>query len=230
MKCLAKRPENRYQSMDELIVDLDKLKAGLRPAAAVELLENPADFSTPGAYFDAEPGSALRVPGPTRSLLIGAAVGVVILIGASAFLLTSRSMKRQRITAVPSQVEVASVPAVTQPVTKVGPALTQVALATEPLDAHIWKGSEDLGMAPVILDVPAGHALEVVIKREGYKDATVMIDGTEARQSIKLEKIDTPPKVARPAGQRPAKAVQPTPKATRPKSSMGGGEIIDPWK
>jgi tRNA A-37 threonylcarbamoyl transferase component Bud32 len=230
MKCLAKRPENRYQSMEELIVELDKLKSGLRPAAAIELLENPADFSTPGAYFDAEPGSALRVRGPAKSLLIGAALGVVILIGASAFLFTSRSMKRQRITAVPSQVEVASAPTAAQPVAKVGPALTQVALATEPLDAHIWKGSEDLGMAPVILDVPAGQALEVVIKREGYRDATVMIDGTEARQSIKLEKIETAPKVTRPAGQRPAKPAQPAPKATRPKSSMGGGEIIDPWK
>ncbi len=231
MKCLAKRPENRYQSMDELIVELDKLRAGLRPAAAIELLENPTDFSTPGAYFDAEPGSALRVKGSARSLLIGAAVGVVILIGASAFLFTSRSMKRQRISAVPSQVEVTDAPVTTEAVAKVGPALTQVALATEPLDAHIWKGGEDLGMAPIILDVPAGQALQVVIKREGYQDATVMVDGTEARQSIKLEKIDTAPKPARPAA-RPPKVTQPSPKRVeRPrKSTMGGGEIIDPWK
>jgi hypothetical protein len=141
-------------------------------------------------------------------------------------------MKRQRITAVPSQIEVTSAPAAAQPLARVGPALTQVALAAEPLDAHIWRGSEDLGMAPVILDVPSGQAIEVVIKREGYHDATVMIDGTEARQSIKLEKLETAPKVSRPAAPRSSKVAAPAPKRVdRPKkSSMGGGEIIDPWK
>ena len=34
LKCLSKRPEQRYQSMDELIVDLDRLLAGASPAGS----------------------------------------------------------------------------------------------------------------------------------------------------------------------------------------------------
>lgn len=232
MKCLSKRPESRYQSMAELIVELDKLKAGLRPAAAIELLENPNDFSTPGAYFDADPGSIALPKAPAKTLLVGAALGLMILVGGGAFLLTSRGLKQPPITAVPSKVEVENVPTALEPVTRVGPALTQVALATEPLDAHIWKGTEDLGMAPVILDVPAGQALQVVIKREGYKDATVMVDGSEARQSIKLEKIDAAAqKPLRATTARTSKVAPPPKRPERPKkSAMGGGEIIDPWK
>src|SRR5262245_32746143 len=54
MKCLAKRPEQRYASMSELVSDLDKVSAGPRPIAARERSE---DLTEPGAYYDDVAGS-----------------------------------------------------------------------------------------------------------------------------------------------------------------------------
>ncbi len=52
LKCLSKRPEHRYQSMDELIVDLDKLKAGGVPAAVPEMMSRSGGFNVPADYFN----------------------------------------------------------------------------------------------------------------------------------------------------------------------------------
>src|SRR5688572_3597170 len=51
LKCLSKRPEQRYQTMDEVIADLDKLKAGLVPDAVPEMMSRSGGFNVPVDYF-----------------------------------------------------------------------------------------------------------------------------------------------------------------------------------
>jgi serine/threonine protein kinase len=229
MKCLAKRPEARYQSMAEVMADLDKLRGGQRPSALFEMAENPSDFSAPGAYFDADPGSSHRRKDGVRPWLLALSVATVALVGIAAFFFTRSSMRPQASVDTSLENEPARVlPAAEAPKAQVGPAITQVLFATDPLDAHVFKGNEDLGVGPVSLDVPQGQAVEVVVRREGYQDARVIVDGTEQRQSIKLEPL-TPTKAVRPAATKPTAPTKRTATPAR-RPSIGGAGIIDPWK
>ena len=50
LKCLSKRPEQRYQSMDDLRQDLERLKRGEAPLAVHELLQLSNGFEVPSEY------------------------------------------------------------------------------------------------------------------------------------------------------------------------------------
>jgi eukaryotic-like serine/threonine-protein kinase len=223
MKCLAKRPEQRYGSMQELVADLDKVAAGLRPAAARERIE---DLTEPGAYYDDVSSSgAARPSGKGRWLALAAAIVVAgIAIGFFA--------RRGRTPARPTQ-PVAEAPLAVKPgeprVEPVqaapGPVKKQVLIATEPVAAQIFLGDESLGTSPVGVSVAEGQSVELVIKADGFKDSRVVIDGSETSHSIKLERAATRAKTSKSAAPPPKPAVKPAPK--RP--AIGGGEIIDPW-
>jgi hypothetical protein len=56
----------------------------------------------------------------------------------------------------------------------------------------------------------------------------VVVDGSETRQSIKLERVSTPrPRPSKPLTAPAAKPATKQPAGKRP--TLGGGEIIDPW-
>src|SRR5260370_3598275 len=62
LKCLAKKPAGRYATMDEVVVDLEKLERGLLPDAVQEMMARSGGFNVPAHYF---PSSA--VPAPRRA-------------------------------------------------------------------------------------------------------------------------------------------------------------------
>jgi hypothetical protein len=93
-----------------------------------------------------------------------------------------------------------------------------VLIATEPVAAQIFLGDESLGPSPVGVSVAEGQSVELVIRADGFKDSRIMIDGTEASHSIKLERTGRQNGTGMPSAQRVIK---------RP--AIGGGEIIDPW-
>jgi serine/threonine-protein kinase len=102
------------------------------------------------------------------------------------------------------------------------PATTrQVLIASTPGDARIFRGDQDLGTSPIGIDVPHGDRVELTLKAAGYKDARVIIDGSEPRQQIQLERIAAKPKAVKP----PAAA----PKPTTVKRPALGSDIVDPW-
>jgi eukaryotic-like serine/threonine-protein kinase len=225
VKCLAKRPEHRYQSMAEVVADVDRLLAGAAPGAARGRHE---DFSMPAGYFDdALPGMPRR-----RSNTALIAAGLVLLAGVG---FGASLLLRQRTppAAPPQTAQRSEAPPATTtppkgPEAAPGPALRQVLVATEPVAATIYRGNEDLGMSPVSIDVPEGQSVELSLRAEGFRDMRVVVDGTETRQSIRLERAATAkPKGAKaPAG---AAAAKPTSKPQTKRPALGGGEIIDPW-
>ena len=111
------------------------------------------------------------------------------------------------------------------PHTAPGPTLRQVLIATEPVAAQIFKGSESLGMSPVSVTVAEGQSVELSIKAQGFKDSRVIVDGSESSQSIKLDPM------APVRGAKPAKAAttSKTSPASGKRPSLGGGELVDPW-
>ena len=221
MKCLAKRPEQRYQSMKEFVDDIDKVIAGTRPAAARERSE---DLTEPGSYYDDDLGASRA-----RRRAPWIALGVAALIGLAGLAVVLS--RRPAPAAAPPAVAAAepakmAEPRANGPHTAPGPALKQVIVATEPVAAEIFKGDESLGTSPVSVQVPEGQSVELVIRAEGFKESRVVVDGQDASQSIKLERalLKTKPQKA-PV----ATAAKPAPPGKPKRPSMGGNEIIDPW-
>jgi eukaryotic-like serine/threonine-protein kinase len=224
MKCLAKRPEQRYQSMREFVADIDKVVAGLRPAAARERSE---DLTEPGSYYDdvASSRPARQKKGPL--LLLGAAA-LILVVGGAALV-----ARRRPPAAASAQPSVAALPETQklngprvepmQPAVP-GPSVRQVIVATEPVAAQIFNGSESLGTSPVAVSVPLGQSVELWIKADGFNDSHVVVDGSEPSQSIKLEHVALKGKP-----QKAAAAAKPAAKPASKHQSLGGGEIIDPW-
>jgi serine/threonine protein kinase len=60
-KCLSKKVDGRYRSMDELIGDLEKVEQGVHPDALAEMMARSGSFAIPGDYFRV---SAMPAPVP----------------------------------------------------------------------------------------------------------------------------------------------------------------------
>lgn len=238
LKCLSKRPEHRYQSMAELIADLDKLKAGNVPSAVPEMMSRSGGFNVPADYFAkphmpepvpaSPPGSAReKSKWPLVAGLAGVAAAIAIVAGIFAKSSQSGAQQTGGVTPKPEPVQV-------QPTTPLAPpaaaakASKQVALAVVPPEAHVFDGDQDLGTSPVLLSVEDGKALKLSARMEGYKDLELIIDGSSPRESAKLERLPAAKSgyVARP---QPKKTPEPTKSETKPTKNLGGSEIVDPW-
>jgi serine/threonine protein kinase len=235
LKCLSKRPEHRYQSMDELIADLDKLRAGSVPDAVPEMMSRSGGFNVPADYF-AKPHMPEPVPaapasrrGNSRWPLIAGFAGVaaaIALVGAI-FAKSSRSGAQSEAPTSPKAAQVETA-AVTPPVPEVLTVSKQVALAIEPSEAHVFEGDKDLGTSPVVLEIEEGKSVNLMVRLEGYKERELSLDGSKARETVKLERLPARAGVAlRPQPKKaPELKAEPKPKK---KAGMGGGEIVNPW-
>ncbi|HKY39406.1 MAG TPA: serine/threonine-protein kinase [Polyangiaceae bacterium] len=234
LKCLSKRPEHRYQSMGELIGDLDKLKAGSVPDAVPEMMSRSGGFNVPADYFaksampqpmPASPSTERRRSRwPLVAGLAGVAAAIAIVSGIFAKSTQSGAQPEAQ-TPKPHQVETAAAaPPESLTLSK------QVVLAVVPATAHVFHGDKDLGVSPVIIEVEEGKTLELSIRADGYKEREYIVDGSKVRDSVQLEKIPGR------AGYTP-RPPQPKKGATDPKleakpkkkPGMGGGEIVNPW-
>jgi serine/threonine-protein kinase len=228
LKCLSKRAEHRYQSMEELSEDLRALRAGEIPKAARELAESSSGFNAPADYFERE--SRALVPGqsgPSSARSWTSAALLVLVLGLGGvvlFLMTNQKQDAPVVEAEPPTVAPA-------PVDENIVITTQVALAVEPLSAHVFQGDKDLGTSPVVVEVPEGAHVDVEVRLEGFKAQALTLDGATQKISVKLEKLPNAakPKAAPPRTLQPrARAPQPAP-APKQKQAIGGSEILNPW-
>jgi eukaryotic-like serine/threonine-protein kinase len=238
LKCLSKRPEQRYQSMDELIIELDKLKDGLIPDAVPEMMSRSGGFNVPADYFKkvarmpepvpATPAGVRRSRWPLFAGVAGvcAAIGIVVAIFAKSAESTASlpsatapasnaRATAERADPAPSESASTAVTPVTAP-----PNTKQVALAIEPLDAHVFEGDKDLGASPVLIHVPDGSTVQLEVRHEGYRTEKITLDGSKTKELVKLTPVRTYHPVAKP---------KPHHGSTTSKPSFGGGEIVNPW-
>jgi serine/threonine-protein kinase len=230
LKCLTKKPEGRYQSMDELVADLEKLEKGLLPDAVQELMARSGGFNVPADYFRTP--SRMPPPVPASPVVpkqrwpmyavvggVGAILSVVIIVvarsggdaAAHAQPVATASAAASAVPTVPATAAVTVAPPPT-----VAPVKRQVLLSVIPPDSTITRDGKDLGGAPVAIDLADSATATVVVSHKGYKSKTVGIDADEPKLTVTLEPVAAAP---RPGGGAP------------PPRRGGGGvdDVSDPF-
>ncbi len=239
LKCLSKRPEQRYQSMDELLEDLSSLVDGLIPGAVQEMMNRSGGFNVPADYFKKAAMPAPLPASPAGSMdlrsrwpmYVGVA-GVLFAVGLVGTILVMGATSSASV--APVEAEASTPSTLESPPQPNDRAVTKpIAIAVEPSSAVVKRDGQDLGDLPVILQVAPGEVIELVIEAEGYASRTIGIDDSIDKRMVRLEKLDeesTPPRPHAPTQAATAR-VRPHPKPTAPEStsSLGGGDIVNPW-
>jgi serine/threonine-protein kinase len=227
LKCLSKRPEQRYQSMQELAQDLEAFRAGSIPSAVSEMMERSGGFSVPADFFKTARSATSQQPAKPRwplyaGLAAIVAAGAWFLIGQSSSKETAHAPEPVAAAAQPKEAPASGAPTEEVQIT------SQVVLGIEPSTAHVFQGDKDLGMSPVVVNVPENQQVNVEVRQEGYATQTLKLDGTQQKMSVALEPLK--PRHTAPKNTAP-KAPLVDPKQKKPKSGsqIGGGEIVNPW-
>jgi len=242
-RCLSKNPADRYQSMGELIADLDKLTPdkssralAVVRAAPAPILQTGTEAKTRMIRPQAAPSPApeKEVP-PAKSrwplyvLLTGLGGGSLIaaLFATGKLNFPSNSSPTPPVppptppdplptpvltpdagqaktpsgsdAGVPdasspdAAVPDAAVPDATPP----PPSPKQVELSVTPGDAHVFQGDKEL-QKPFLIDVERGKTVELEIRRTGYKTKKVILDDSQGKISVQLEKEPKKPTPPQP--------------------------------
>ncbi len=233
LKCLSKKPEQRYQDCSELRQDLERLRIGQIPLAVEEMLGRAEGFEPPPEFFNPHALHASNLPSSTSDLIFEPRkrswplyVGVAAPLLVAAAIFFSKSSGTSALT----NAEEAAAPANAAAGTTAGGSsgaepTVQVAIGIEPVEAHAFVGGKDLGASPVLLELLPGQSVEVTIRQDGYREETIIVDDSTPKMAVKLKKLSKPTGRAVSAPRRAA------PDRAAPKTKpLGAGDIIDPWE
>ncbi|MDP9035474.1 MAG: serine/threonine protein kinase [Myxococcota bacterium] len=220
LKCLTKQPQGRYATMDELVVDLEKLDAGLLPAAVNEMMARSGGFNVPADYFRAGgmPVPMPASPGHRSKRWPLAVVGACCaLIGAAFVAIPARNagstpQPASSVKAAPSSGAAPSEPVGVPPLgipeprpsgAGVEASARQVLVTVIPETAGIARDGRDLGTGPIALQLADSETATLVVARRGYKTKTVTVTARDPKQTIALEPLLAPAVRAPAAGPKP---------------------------
>lgn len=221
LKCLAKSPMDRFQTMDEVLAAIDEV-----------VVEFPKPILTPGMglrAFENNQRSRLRT---AKGVGLVAAVAVLTF---TVYALISSPSRDDETSPVPLPVKAASTAAPSaQPTPTVAvapipptPPLRPLSvifhIASEPPGATVWMNGESLGVTPLDIPVapgPEGRAeAEVTLKQNGYAPLTMKAAGMGPRLEL-MQNLQPLPKSA--AGKVAAKSAS-APMAKTPKRGKKSG-------
>jgi serine/threonine protein kinase len=227
LKCMSKKPEQRYQSMEELREDLEKVRVGGVPGAVGEMMARSGGFNVPADYFK-HPGTRTalvpatpptqRKPWPRIVWVAGAVAAVGLVAGIFAIAQSTNGAQPEptstATTPVPPPTTASAPqpdPTVTQSAAPAGPKMITVLLDSDPSGTATIAGKSPLQLPDNIL-VEEGKTVSVKVERPGYEPAVVEIDGKKPKEMVKL--------VPRKGGT-----------GTKPAGSGTGtsGPYVDPW-
>jgi serine/threonine protein kinase len=228
LKCLSKKPEARFQSMEELAEDLRRVRAGEIPTAVSEMVSRAEGFDVPPEYFKKSGTFSAAPPAPKKPppWAIYIASGAAVAAGTLAAVFALRNAQPPAPLPAPAGTgAVATAPpaptleppptASSQPSQPSqppqpppGPKKVAVGLAATPDTAMAYVDGRAIKL-PSTIEVEEGKPVTVEVRAEGHETATVTLDGKELIKLVKLTKFA-------PAGRLPPA------KTTNP-------EIVDPW-
>ena len=221
MRCLRKKAEERYASMEELADDLDRLLRGEVPRAAHEMMALSAGYQSIANSALAAAGMPRPIPGhppggvPQKSkwpIFAGiAGVVAVVAIAVAALVGPSNTGAKQpdkdtntspKPTATPSPTP-APTPTPVAPPKK----MRVILLSANAASAKVFEGDKELGEVPVNVELEEGSKKTLTLRAPGYAEKTVTVDGkTPIKLNTNMTKV---------SGGGPVK-----------KSSS---EVVDPW-
>jgi serine/threonine-protein kinase len=191
LKCLAKKPEDRYGSMGELREDIERAERGDPPHALAFLLARALRDQDRGLATAAKHGLRGRsggrwVPWTVAALVFLGAGGVAASRWASH---PPRRPALHRVAATPLK--------------SAAPSLRRtVALVFSPIDGEVFRDGRSLGGMPVTLSLAPGEVAEVEVRREGFYPEKTRLDGARAVVVLRLTPIPgVEPSVPVPSGE-----------------------------
>lgn len=235
LRCLAKRPGQRFASMNEVGEALRSLDAGEIP----ELDDDEAEFF-PGPLRSPSGSIAAVEASPPRQrsrapMLAGfAALALVVLAaGAFAFAPTSEVGPAEPEPAAQPPDPVPAPPRHAAPPEPEAPAplnpqpAEYITIESDPPGATVFEGGAPIGATPLELRRPeGGDLLSISIREEGFQ-ARALILNRESAERVSVVMVRDARSRARPVASPAAPASQPAssqhPRRARP-------EFLDPWR
>ncbi len=205
MKCLSKKAELRYQSMQEVLADLELAEQGLTPAAVVEGVRRASLTGTQsgkeaqgtGSGFTMEVGDVALPKKSNTGLIIGAAAAL-LLLGGGIFAMMGGDEPEPVKPDAQAEAPVVPTPPVTppaaaEPAAPAAPAeeVVQVMIASIPAGAGVYNDGGLLGHTPFQIPRPKREeaALDLTLKLDGYREETVRVNSfTQTQLTVELEK------------------------------------------
>jgi predicted Ser/Thr protein kinase len=216
LKCLAKKPDIRYQTMQEVLADLELVEQGLTPTAVVEEVRRAtarteaamAPRSTQGGGITMDVGSFELPKSKNTGLFIAAAIVALLVVGGGIFAFAGGREEP----APAAQVTPEPPPTVTPPPTpepakpepepvaqgantppEPAPAeeVVRVKIASKPDGAEVFNDGALLGHTPFDLERPkrGEPGLDLTLKLSGYKDQPVRVTAyTQEKLTVELDK------------------------------------------
>lgn len=231
LKCLSKKPDARYQTMDELAADIRRLQTGEVPVAIHDMMARSGGFNVPADYFQSGSRAAPSMPSGKKKKLkpshIATVAGVAMAMGLVTFVL----LENNKSDALP---RTSTAPTVEAPKTEpAAPVTVDVMLASNAPAATALVGDASYPL-PKLLTLTKGEALSVRIVARGFADQVVEIDGTQKEVKVTQRAVarprPTPPIADKPAPSAAPPPVRPIVRPPTPKpgpKSVDG--VVDPW-
>ncbi|MET0285130.1 MAG: protein kinase, partial [Polyangiales bacterium] len=235
LKCLAKKADLRYQTMQEVLADLELVEQGLTPSAVVDEVKRAtartevavAQRASTGGNFTMDVGSFELPKSKNTGLFIGAAIVALLVVGGGIYAFSGGSEPEPsaQVTPEPSPPVVAPPPtpspeptpepvptgaATPEPTPAAAEEAVQVKITSKPEGAEVFNDGALLGHTPFELERPkrGEPGLDLTLKLSGYKDQPVRVTAyTQEKLSVELDKK---------RGSSSSSASTPTPAPTKP--------------
>ncbi len=209
MKCLTKKPEGRYQTMDALVADMDTLSGGMTPLAVGELMARSGNYNVPADYFhDRAPAYANGQTLPPSSGVGRSSRSVGVMLGVAAGLVLGAVLVLVYAFREPSS-KGASLPSATAPqpgstvlapgqsTSPIAPKKRTVTIVVTPNDAHVTlangtPASLEKGIARI--ELAPNEPTTISVSRAGYAPSQLTLGDT----SSELERVDLVPATVKP--------------------------------